>query len=595
MKKLLTGNEGIARGAYEAGVHFASAYPGTPSTEILEEMSTYDGVYAEWAPNEKVALESTIGASIAGARSLCAMKHVGMNVAADPMFTFAYSGVNGGTVIITADEPGQHSSQNEQDNRNYAKAAKLPMLEPSDSQECLDMMKLGFALSEEFDTPVLCRLTTRVCHSKSIVETSERVEVPLKEIDKNPSKYVSVPAHAIQWRKNVEERLKRLKEYSESTEVNRVEDNGTKIGIVTSGGCYGYAKEVFGDTASYLKLGFTNPLPDEKIKSFCESMETIFIIEENDPYLEERVRMLGFECKGKDTFPPYGEMTPDVIRRSVFGEALETIDYDDSGVVPRPPTLCAGCPHRGFFYELGKRKDVFISGDIGCYTLGVAKPYSAMDSTICMGAGFSIGHGAQTVLNMKKDNPMRVVSVLGDSTFFHSGINSLMNVIYNGSNPISVILDNRITGMTGHQENPGSGASVKNREAGMIDIEKVVRAMGVERVFVINPNDIKLMRETLNEAIESEEPTVIITRWPCILKRFSEADKAEFEGLLADKYAVNEETCIGCRMCLRTGCPAISFQPDKKKAHIDRNQCVGCSVCAQVCPKGAIQKEEVRA
>lgn len=594
MKKLLTGNEGIARGAYEAGVHFASAYPGTPSTEILEEMSTYDGVYAEWAPNEKVALESTIGASIAGARSLCAMKHVGMNVAADPMFTFAYSGVNGGTVIITADEPGQHSSQNEQDNRNYAKAAKLPMLEPSDSQECLDMMKLGFALSEEFDTPVLCRLTTRVCHSKSIVETSERVEVPLKEIDKNPSKYVSVPAHAIQWRKNVEERLKRLKEYSESTEVNRVEDNGTKIGIVTSGGCYGYAKEVFGDTASYLKLGFTNPLPDEKIKSFCESMETIFIIEENDPYLEERVRMLGFECKGKDTFPPYGEMTPDVIRRSVFGEALETIDYDDSGVVPRPPTLCAGCPHRGFFYELGKRKDVFISGDIGCYTLGVAKPYSAMDSTICMGAGFSIGHGAQTVLNMKKDNPMRVVSVLGDSTFFHSGINSLMNVIYNGSNPISVILDNRITGMTGHQENPGSGASVKNMEAGMIDIEQVVRAMGVERVFVINPNDIKLMRETLNEAIESEEPTVIITRWPCILKRFSEADKAEFEGLLADKYAVEEETCIGCRMCLRTGCPAISFQSDKKKARIDRNQCVGCSVCAQVCPKGAIQKEEVR-
>lgn len=595
MKQLLTGNEAIARGAYEAGIHFASAYPGTPSTEILENLSRYKDIYTEWAPNEKVALEAAIGASIAGARALCSMKHVGVNVAADPLFTFAYTGVNGGTVLITADEPGQHSSQNEQDNRNYAKAAKVPMLEPSDSQECLDMVKEAFEVSEKYNTPVLFRVTTRICHSKSITETGERAEVALKDPDKNPMKYVSVPANAKRMRAELEGRLEELLEYSENSPLNRAEYNDKKIGVVASGAAYTFAREVFGDSASYLKLGFTYPLPDKKISEFCEAVDTIYVIEENDPYLEERIRLLGYDCHGKDTFPAFGEMTPDVIRKSVNGEIIPRIEYDNSGAIGRPPTLCAGCPHRGFFYDLGKRKDVLITGDIGCYTLGFAKPYAAMDATICMGASFSMGHGAQTVLNMKEDNKMRVVSVMGDSTFFHTGINSLTDIVYNKSNPVSVILDNRITGMTGHQENPGSGYTVMEEAAGMISIENIVRAMGIQNVEVVNPNDLARMKEVMDEALAKDEPTVIITRWPCILKRFSDADKEEFAGAFTEKYEVHEDTCIGCRMCMKSGCPAISFKQDVKKATIDPVQCVGCTVCAQICPKDAIQKREVRA
>lgn len=595
MKQLLTGNEAIARGAYEAGIHFASAYPGTPSTEILENLSRYKDIYTEWAPNEKVALEATIGASIAGARALCAMKHVGVNVAADPLFTFAYTGVNGGTVLITADEPGQHSSQNEQDNRNYAKAAKVPMFEPSDSQECLDMIKEAYEVSEQFDTPVLFRVTTRICHSKSITEVGERNEVPLKETDKNPMKYVAVPANARRMRAELEGRLEKLLAYSENSPLNRAEYHNKKVGVITSGAAYSFAKEVFGEDASYLKLGFTYPLPDKKIAEFCENVETIYVIEENDPYLEERVRLLGYDCKGKDTFPAFGEMTPDVIRKAVSGEGMATIEYDKSGVVGRPPTLCAGCPHRGFFYDLGKRKDVLITGDIGCYTLGFAKPYAAMDTTISMGASFSMGHGAQKVLNMKEDNKMRVVSVMGDSTFFHSGINSLMDVVYNRSNPISVVLDNRITGMTGHQENPGSGYTVMEEAAGMMSIEEIVRAMGVKNVTVVNPNELGEMKRVMDEALAKDEPSVIITRYPCVLKRFSEEDKQEFAGAFTDKYEVHEDLCIGCRMCMRSGCPAISFKQEVKKATIDPVQCVGCSVCAQICPKDAIQKKEVQA
>lgn len=593
MKKLLTGNEAIARGAWEAGVHFAAAYPGTPSTEILEEISGYDEMVAEWAPNEKVALESVIGASIAGARSLASMKHVGVNVAADPLFTFAYAGVNGGTVIITADEPGQHSSQNEQDNRNYARAARIPMLEPADSQECLEMTKLAFELSEEFDTPVFLRVTTRVCHSKSFVETGDRKDVPLKDLDKNGSKYVSVPANAKRWRVQLEDRLGRLKEFSNTTPLNFAVYNDSKTGIITSGNCYGFAREVFGDDASYLKLGFTYPMPDDRIIEFASKMDKIYVIEENDPIIEERVKMLGFEAHGKDTFPAYGEMLPSVIRQSIYGEALPTIEYDDSGVAARPPSLCAGCPHRGFFFDLGKRKDVFISGDIGCYTLGFAPPYNAMDTTICMGASFSLGHGAQKVLNMKEGNKTRVVSVMGDSTFFHSGINSLMDVIYNKSNPVSVILDNRITGMTGHQENPGTGYDAKRDPANMMDIERMVRAMGIENVTVVNPNELHTMKDVMDKAIASPEASVIITRWPCVLKKFSQEDKEEFKGAFTEKYEVHEDDCIGCKMCIRSGCPAISFDKDKKKSHIDINQCVGCSVCAQICPKQAIQKREV--
>lgn len=595
MKKLLTGNEAVARGCYEAGVRFASAYPGTPSTEILENISTYDEMYAEWAPNEKVALESVIGASFAGARAIASMKHVGINVAADPLFTFVYTGVNGGAVVISADEPGQHSSQNEQDNRNYAKHAKMPMMEPSDSQECKDFIKTAYEVSEEFDIPVLFRMTTRVCHAKSIVELGERVEVPIQKYEKQPGKRVMVPANAVVRRVDLQDRMTRLQEYSNNSPLNRIEYNGDKkVGIICAGATYGYAKEVFGDEASYLKLGFSYPMPDTKIKEFCENVETVYIIEENDPFIEEHVRSLGFlDVKGKEVFPTNGEMLPEVIRKAVYGEEHETVGYDGEGIVPRPPTLCAGCPHRGFFYELGKKKGVLFSGDIGCYTLGVAPPFSAIDTTICMGGAFSIGHGAQKVFNMGGANEgMKVVSMMGDSTFFHTGINSLINVLYNQSNTVNVILDNRITGMTGHQENPGSGFTAKHGDTNIISIEEVVRALGFKHIDVVNPNELEKMRETINRHLDLDEPSVIITRWPCVLKKFSEADKQEFSELFANKYQVDEEVCIGCKKCTKVGCPAVVFQPEKKKSSIDLLQCVGCSVCAQVCPVGAIKKEE---
>ena len=592
MKYLLTGDEAIARGAYEAGVHFASAYPGTPSTEILENLATYDEICAEWAPNEKVALESAIGASIAGGRAMASMKHVGLNVAVDPFFTFAYTGVNGGTVIISADEPGQHSAQNEQDNRNYAKSAKVPMFEPANSQECRDMVIEGYRISEEYDCPVLIRMTTRVCHGKSIVECGERVEVPVREYKKDVKKYVCVPANAKGLRRNLELKLAKLKKYAESTPFNVEEFHTNKVGIIASGPCYHYAKEVFGEDASYLKLGFSFPMPDEKIREFCKKVEKIYIVEENDPYIEERVRYLGFSCHGKDLLPKYGEMTPDVIKKGFFGEETPTIPYDNSAVVDRPPTLCAGCPHRGFFYELGKRKNVMVSGDIGCYSLGFAKPYNAMDLLLCMGGGFSIGHGAQKVFNMAKDNKMRVVSVLGDSTFLHSGITSLMDVIYNHSNTVSVILDNRITGMTGHQENPGTGYNAKGQETTMIDIEGIVKAMGIKHIRTIDPNNINEVKTVLDDFLALDEPSVIITKWPCALKKFSKEDKQQFAGAFTKSMVVNNEKCIGCKMCMKSGCPAISFDAENKKAVIDGIQCVGCGVCSQLCPKDAIEWKE---
>lgn len=590
MKKLLTGNEAVARGAYEVGVHFASAYPGTPSTEILENIANYNEIYSEWAPNEKVALESAIGASVAGARSVAAMKHVGLNVAADPLFTFAYTGVNGGSVIITADEPGQHSAQNEQDNRNYARAAKVPMMEPSDSQESKDMFKSAFEISERFDTPVLFRMTTRVCHSKSIVECTERVEAAIKPYIKNEGKYVCVPANAKLLRMKLEERLDRLEAFSERSEWNNIEDNHSRIGVITSGACYKYAKEVFGEEVSYLKLGFTYPLPKIKIANFCTLVDTVYIIEENDPYIEDTVRMLGFDCKGKDILPKFGEMTPDIIRKYILHQENALIDIDDSSVVSRPPTLCAGCPHRGFFYQLAKRKNVMVSGDIGCYTLGYAKPYSAMDTCICMGASFSMGHGAQKVFNMNPNNQMRVVSVLGDSTFFHTGINSLTNVVYNNSNTISVILDNRITGMTGHQENPSTGYNIKKEQAVSISIEAVVKAIGIQHIKIVNPNDLAEMNRALDECFALDEPSVIITRWPCALKKFSPEDMQEFPDAFGDKYYVESEECIGCKLCLKAGCPALSFSQENKKAKIEKIQCLGCGVCFQICPKQAIHK-----
>lgn len=593
MKKLMTGNEAIARGAYEAGVRYASAYPGTPSTEILENVAMYkESMLAEWAPNEKVALEAAIGASMAGARTLAAMKHVGVNVAADPLFTFAYTGVYGGLVLVSADEPGQHSSQNEQDNRNYAKAAKVPMLEPADAQESKDMTKLALELSEKFDAPVLLRMTTRVCHSKGIVECNDREEREIIPYKKDINKFVVVPAVARKLRVKVEERQKKLLEFSNTTPLNFIEWNDTSVGVITSGVCYSYAKEVFGDSVSYLKIGFSQPLPTEKIKEFCSKVDKVYVIEENDPYIEEQVKVLGFNCYGKDVFPAYGEMLPEVIRKSVFGETMPTLNYEEKEVVARPPVLCAGCPHRGFFVQLGKRKNVMVSGDIGCYSLAFADPYNAMDQNICMGASISVGHGAQKVFDMVNDNKMKVVSVLGDSTFFHTGINSLINVAYNRSNTVNVILDNRITGMTGHQENPGSGYTLQGEKVEDLNIEAIVRALGFKNVVVINPNDLVAVKNALDWAISLDESSVIITRWPCALKKFSPEDKEEFKDLFTDKYSVDHEKCIGCKACIRTGCPAISFDKETKKSTIDYNACVGCSVCSQVCPVKAIGKVE---
>ena len=594
MKLLMTGNEAIARGAYEAGVRFASAYPGTPSTEILENVATYKGdIVAEWATNEKVALEAAIGGSLAGARTMASMKHVGVNVAADPLFTFSYTGVNGGMVLISADEPGMHSSQNEQDNRNYAKFAKIAMFEPSTSQEAKDMFKEAFEVSEKFDTPVLFRVTTRLCHSKGIVECSDRVDVPIKEYVKNPQKNLTVPAHARVRRIELEDRMSKLLEYSNNTPLNSYEINDTKIGIVASGMCYTYAKEVFGDDASYMKLGFTNPMPIDKIKEFASKVDKIYVIEENDEFIEEQLKANNIECHGKDVFPSYGEMTPDVIRKSVFGKMNDTIEYNKDLVVNRPPGLCAGCPHRGFFYELGKRKNVMVTGDIGCYTLGFAPPYNAMDTVVCMGASLSAGHGAQKVFNMKEDNNMRVVGVLGDSTFFHTGVNSLLDVVYNNGNSISVILDNRITGMTGHQQNPGTGYTLQGDITNEVDIEALVKACGVKHIKTINPNDLSQVKETLDWAFELDEPSVIITRWPCVLKKFSKQDIEEFNNPFTSKCSVDSDKCIGCKLCMRTGCPAISFKSEQKTVLIDKNQCVGCEVCSQVCPKDAISKEVI--
>ncbi|MDY4574611.1 MAG: indolepyruvate ferredoxin oxidoreductase subunit alpha [Intestinibacter sp.] len=594
MKKLMTGNEAIARGAYEAGVKYASAYPGTPSTEILENIALYkNDIVAEWAPNEKVALEAAAGGAFAGARTMASMKHVGLNVAADPLFTVAYTGINGGFVVITADEPGMHSSQNEQDNRNYARSAKVPLLEPSTSQEAKDMIKLAFEISETFNTLVLFRVTTRLCHSKGLVSLEPRNEVGIKPYVKE-IKRVTVPANARLLRIDVEEREKKLYKFSNETELNYMEINeGAKVGVIASGMCFNFAKEVFGKDASYLKLGFTNPMPDEKIKEFATKVEKIYIVEENDKFIEDHVKSLGVDCIGKDVLPAYGEMTSDVIRKSIFKDTFKYEDVEADLVIPRPPTFCAGCPHRGLFYELGKRKDIVVAGDIGCYTLGYSEPYNAMDFVVCMGASLSSAHGCQKVLNMVEGNEKRVVGVLGDSTFFHTGINSLIDVIYNKGNSISIILDNRITGMTGHQQNPGSGFTLQGEDTTIIDIETVVRALGAKNVRVINPNKLDEVRDALDWAIAlKDEPSVIITRWPCALKRFSEADIEEFGRVFTEKCVVDREKCVGCKKCTKTGCPAISVDKETKKASIDINQCLGCEVCLQVCPKDAIVKEE---
>ena len=557
----------------------------------MENVSTYEEIYAEWAPNEKVAMESAVGASMAGARSMASMKHVGVNVAADPLMTFAYMKVNGGSVLVTADEPGMFSSQNEQDNRNYAKMGKMPMFEPADSQECVDMMKEAYEVSEKYGAVVIMRMVTRVCHSKSLVEIGERKEVGVKDWKKDPQRYVCLPAHARVMRVALEERTKQLAEYSETTKFNYAEMGGTKVGVIASGPSYYYAKEVWGEDASYLKLGFTNPLPAEMIKDFCSKVDEVYIVEEDDPYIEEFVQRLGIKCHGKDTFPSYGEMTPNVLRKALYGEELPQVEYNKEKVIKRPPTFCAGCPHRGLFYRLGKRKDVMISGDIGCYTLATGAPYNAMDACICMGGSISMGHGAQQVFN-RAGVKKKVITVLGDSTFFHTGVNSLINTVYNNSNTINIILDNRITGMTGHQQNPGTGFNVKGEAAPMINIEELVKAIGIKHVKVIDPNNLKEVDDAFDAFMELDEPSVIITRWPCVLKKFSDADLEEWPNLFKTKNVVDAEKCIGCKQCQKTGCPALIFDKEAKKVHISRVDCVGCDVCAQVCPVEAIVKED---
>jgi len=588
MKKFMTGNEAVARGAFEAGVTFASAYPGTPSTEILENIGPYKEIKAEWAPNEKVALETVVGASVAGARTLAAMKHVGVNVAADPLFTFGYTGITGGMVLVTADDPGCHSSQNEQDNRYYAKFAKVACIEPSDSQECKDFLVEAYKISEQFDVAVLFRMTTRTCHSKGLVELGERVEVPMVPYVKQPEKFVASPATARKHHPVLEEKLKRLEAFSNETPLNRIEWNDKKIGIVTAGVAYEYAKEVFGDTASYLKIGFSYPLPMAKIKTFADQVQTLYVIEELEPFMEEQMKAAGIQCIGKEKITRIGELNPDIVAKALLGEERETVAIAEDKMVGRPPTLCAGCPHRGFFFSLSKKKNTMITGDIGCYTLGAAEPLNAMDTVICMGGSISMGHGASQAF-VKNGVEKNVVAVIGDSTFFHTGVNSLMDVAYNNSKLVTCILDNRITGMTGHQENPGTGYSLQGEETQQIDIPKLCDAIGIKKIINVNPLILDEVDAAFEEAFAYDGPSVIITRWPCVLKKFSEQDKKEFD-LSKKLYAVDNDKCRGCKICTKTGCPAISFDNARKKAKIDKYMCVGCSVCAQSCPFDAIGK-----
>jgi len=575
----MTGNEAIARGAYEAGVTVAAAYPGTPSTEILENMVEYkDCIYSEWAPNEKVATEVAIGASIGGARSLAAMKHVGLNVAADPIFTYAYTGVNGGFVLVTADDPSMHSSQNEQDNRYYAKFAKIAMIEPSDSQECKDFMKEAYKISEEYDTPVLFRVTTRICHSKSIVELGEREEVGVKPYVKNITKYVAVPANAKLAHPRVEERLKKLEEYSNNSPLNRIEYNSRKIGIISSGVAYQYAKEVFGDDASYLKIGFSYPLPMKLIREFSENVEKLYVIEELEPYMEEQIKAAGINCIGKEVIPRIYELNPEIISNAILGKSYETRKLDINPAL-RPPVLCPGCPHRGFFYTMSKKKNRIITGDIGCYTLGASQPLEAIDTCICMGAGFSAGMGIAKAFEVS-GREGKVFGVVGDSTFFHSGITGAIDIVYNKGNMVPVVLDNRITGMTGHQDNPGTGKTLMGEPATEIDIVELLKVIGYKTVKVVDPCDLTAMEAAVKEAEEATEPYAIVTKRPCVLIKDLPKPKT--------KCIVNRDKCKKCKMCLRVGCPAVFFKDGK--SYIEQSMCVGCEVCMQVCKFDAIER-----
>ncbi len=573
MKQLMLGNKALARGLYEAGVGVVSSYPGTPSTEVTEELAKFDEVYSEWAPNEKVAMETAFGASLAGKRSFCGMKHVGLNVAADPLFTCSYTGVNGGMVICVADDAGMHSSQNEQDSRHYAEAAKIPMLEPADSSEALAFAKKAYEISEAFDTPVLIKMCTRIAHSQSVVETSERVVPEPKPYVKNIAKYVMSPANAIRRHPFVEERTLKLKELAETSDLNRVEMGGTELGIITSSTSYQYVKEVFGDTVSILKLGMVFPLPDQKIRDFAEKVDRLVVVEELDPIIENHVRALGIQVSGKDLFPICGEYSQNMVA-SVLGAEVHEGKKLGEDLPIRPPVMCAGCPHRGLFFALAKNKCTVL-GDIGCYTLGAAAPLNAMEMTLCMGASISAIHGFNKALGEESEG--KTVAVIGDSTFMHSGMTGLANVAYNQSNSTIIILDNSITGMTGHQQNPTTGYNIKGDPAGKIDLESLCRAMGYQRVRVVDPYDLAACDTAIKEELAAKEASVIISRRPCALLKYVKHNPP---------LVVNTDKCIGCKSCMRLGCPAISIK--NGKAVIDNTLCVGCGVCSQLCRFGAL-------
>ena len=574
MKKLLLGNEAVARGLWEAGCTFVSSYPGTPSTEITEAAAKYPEIYAEWAPNEKVAMEAAFGASLAGRRSFCGMKHVGLNVAADPLFTIAYTGVNGGMIIAVADDAGMHSSQNEQDSRHYARAAKLPMLEPSDSAEALEFTKLAYDLSENFDTPVIMKMCTRVAHSQSVVEPGERVEPAQKPYEKNGAKYIMMPGNAKRRHPVVEERLRKIAEWAETASVNRVEPGkDRKMGIITSSTSYQYVKEACGDTCPVLKLGMVWPLPERKITEFAGSVDLLVVVEELDSFIENYCRNLGLACAGKANFPCIDELSQNKVAAQLTHEDRAGVRLDEA-IPPRPPVMCAGCPHRGLFYTL-KKNNLTVLGDIGCYTLGAVAPLGAMDSTICMGASVSGLHGFNKVGGGESEG--RTVAVIGDSTFMHSGVTGLINMAYNEPNSTVIILDNSITGMTGHQQNPTTGYNLKGDPCAKIDLESLCRAVGIHRVRVVDPYDLAACDAAVKEELAAKEPSVIISRRPCALLKY-----VKHPGPIAS----DPDKCVGCRSCMRIGCPAISIADGK--AVIDNTLCTGCGVCTQLCKFDAL-------
>lgn len=578
MKKLMLGNAAVAQGAFEAGVNLVSSYPGTPSTEITESIVKYPEIYVEWAPNEKVAAEVAIGASIAGGRSMSCCKHVGLNVMADPVFTVSYIGTNGGLVFCVADDPGMHSSQNEQDSRHYVKAAKVAMLEPSDSAECKDMVKVAYEISEEYDTPVFIRLSTRVSHSQSMVEIGVRENVELKPYEKNIAKNVMMPANAIKRHVVVEERAAKLVALAESTELNKVENNGSKIGVITNGISYMYAKEALGDRVNYLKLGMVYPMPEKKIIEFAKNCDKVFVIEELDPFIEEHCKALGIDVIGKESFTMLGEYTPAMIRKAVFFESSAESTAIPETIPVRPPVMCAGCPHRGTFYVL-KKLGLTVSGDIGCYTLGAVAPLASVDTTICMGASVSAALGMSKVRG--KEFTKKLVSVIGDSTFIHSGITGLIDIVYNKGINTVIILDNSITGMTGHQDNPTTGKTIRGEATKQVDLLKLCKAVGVDRVVIADPFDVKNFEKVVREEVDCEEPSVIIAQRPCALLK-----KVHYTG----HCEINDEKCRKCKVCMKLGCPAISVENDVVK--IDVTQCNGCGLCTGVCPFGAIEKKE---